>query len=91
MQWLTPTDPIRTPDLEPSSSRRKLERILSSPDALTSNEIWRNHVEKIWNGLNAGGKLRRRLPMHLVIKIIHSSWLRDSTWPVGQAAPEPDD
>ncbi|KAJ7178972.1 hypothetical protein C8R46DRAFT_619972 [Mycena filopes] len=87
--WLTPTVPPRAPD--PSSSRRKLEQVLSTPDALTSDEVWFGSVEKIWKGLGAGGRLKRRLPMTLVIKIIHSAWLRDQTWPVGAAAPEPDD
>ncbi|KAJ7781065.1 hypothetical protein B0H16DRAFT_1298520 [Mycena metata] len=87
--WLTPTVPPRPP--EPSSSRRKLEQVLSTPDALTSDEVWFGSVEKIWKGLGAGGRLKRRLPMTLVIKIIHSAWLRDQTWPAGAAAPEPDD
>ncbi|KAJ7498741.1 hypothetical protein FB451DRAFT_1014494 [Mycena latifolia] len=88
-RWLTPTVPPRPP--EPSSSRRKLEQVLSSPDALTSDDVWFGSVEKIWKGLGAGGRLKRRLPMKLVIKIIHSAWLRDQTWPAGTAAPEPDD
>jgi hypothetical protein len=25
------------------------------------------------------------------MKIVHSAWLRDNTWPVGAVAPEPDD
>ncbi|KAJ6490417.1 hypothetical protein C8R47DRAFT_1071331 [Mycena vitilis] len=88
-QWLTPTVPPRPP--EPSSSRRKLEQVLSSPDALTSDDVWYGSVEKIWKGLGAGGRLKRRLPMRLVIQIIHASWIRDQTWPAGAAAPEPDD
>ncbi|KAJ6539512.1 hypothetical protein B0H19DRAFT_1078574 [Mycena capillaripes] len=87
--WLTPTVPPRPP--EPSSSRRKLEQVLSEPDALTSDDVWYGSVEKIWKGLGAGGRLKRRLPMRLVIKIIHAAWLRDQTWPAGTAAPEPDD
>ncbi|KAF7352644.1 hypothetical protein MVEN_01230100 [Mycena venus] len=88
-QWLTPTGPPRPP--EPSSSRRKLEQVLSAPDALTNDDVWFGSVEKIWKGLGAGGRLKRRLPMRLVIKIIHSAWLRDQTWPAGAMAPEPDD
>ncbi|KAK7054218.1 hypothetical protein R3P38DRAFT_3343690 [Favolaschia claudopus] len=88
-KWLTPTVPPRAP--EPSSSRRKLEQVLSAPDALTSDEVWFGSVEKIWKGLGAGGRLKRRLPMRLVIKIVHLSWMRDQTWPSGEVAPEPDD
>jgi len=86
---LTPTVPPRPP--EPSSSRRKLEQVLGAPDALTSDDVWFGSIEKIWKGLGSGGRLKRRLPMRLVIKIIHSAWLRDQTWPAGAAAPEPDD
>ncbi|KAJ7180272.1 hypothetical protein C8R43DRAFT_870859 [Mycena crocata] len=88
-QWLTPTVPPRAP--EPSTSRRKLEQVLSAPNAVTSDDVWFGSVEKIWKGLGAGGRLKRRLPMNLVIKIIHSAWLRDQTWPAGATAPEPDD
>ncbi|KAJ7094596.1 hypothetical protein B0H15DRAFT_830141 [Mycena belliarum] len=88
-RWLTPTVPPRTP--EPSSSRRKLEQVLSTPDAVSSDDVWFGSVEKIWKGLGAGGRLKRRLPMSLVIKIVHSAWLRDQTWPQGAVAPEPDD
>ncbi|KAF7355471.1 hypothetical protein MSAN_01463900 [Mycena sanguinolenta] len=108
-QWLTPPvpPPTRPPGAESSSSRRKLEQVLSAPDALTSDDVWFGSVEKIWKGLGAGGRLKRRLPMRLVvcrplspsavmvnwvqIKIIHASWLRDETWPANQVAPEPDD
>jgi len=65
--------------------------VLSAPDALTNDDVWFGSVEKIWKGLGAGGRLKRRLPMRLVIKIIHSAWLRDQTWPAGEMAPEPDD
>ncbi|KAJ7490437.1 hypothetical protein B0H11DRAFT_1625793, partial [Mycena galericulata] len=88
-QWLTPTVPPRA--AEPSSSRRKLEQVLSSPDAVSDDAVWSGSVEKIWKGLSAGGRLKRRLPMKLVIKIIHAAWLRDQTWPMGAIAPEPDD
>ncbi|KAJ7638987.1 hypothetical protein FB45DRAFT_680953, partial [Roridomyces roridus] len=89
-QWLTPTSALPRP-AEPSSSRRKLEQVLSTPDAVTDDEVWYGSVEKIWKGLSQGGRLKRRLPMKLVIKIIHSAWLRDNTWPANAVAPEPDD
>ncbi|KAJ7765067.1 hypothetical protein DFH07DRAFT_719449, partial [Mycena maculata] len=94
LRWLTPPVPTArpaSPTPSSSSSRRKLEAALSTPDALTSDVVWHTNVEKIWKGLGAGGRLKRRLPMRLVIKIIHAAWLRDQTWPVGLVAPEPDD
>ncbi|KAJ7368481.1 hypothetical protein DFH08DRAFT_947393 [Mycena albidolilacea] len=89
--WLTPRPNTPSYKPEPSSSRRKLEKVLNSPDALTNDDVWFGSTEKIWKGLSAGGRLKRRLPMNLVIKIIHSAWLRDQTWPAGEVAPDPDD
>ncbi|KAI6105851.1 hypothetical protein F5141DRAFT_1126407 [Pisolithus sp. B1] len=86
--WLTPT---KVPDHAPSSSSRlRLEQLLSQPGAVRSDEAWKGGVQKVWNGLVGGGRLRRRLPMNLVIKVIHAGWLRDpETWPSGAEATPP--
>ncbi|KIM68859.1 hypothetical protein SCLCIDRAFT_1209068 [Scleroderma citrinum Foug A] len=88
--WLTPT---KVPEHSPSSSSRlRLEQLLSQPGAVHSDEAWKDGVEKVWKGLVGGGRLRRRLPMNLVIKVIHAGWLRDpETWPAGAVVPESDD
>ncbi|KAH7931221.1 hypothetical protein BV22DRAFT_983577, partial [Leucogyrophana mollusca] len=88
--WLTPTKlPQRSSQ---SSSRQRLEQLLSPPGAVRSEEAWRGGVEKVWKGLVAGGRLKRRLPMTLVIKVIHAGWLRDpETWPAGAVGPDSDD
>lgn len=57
--------PPRKP--EPSTSRKRLETLLNSPDAANKEEVWKGGVEKVWKGLNAGGRLKRRLPMNLVV------------------------
>jgi hypothetical protein len=89
---LTPLPSSQVRTLEPSSSRQKLESLLNSPGAVCDDVVWRSGVEKVWKGLAAGGRLKRRLPLNLVIRIIHSAWLRDpDTWPPGAVAPEPDD
>ncbi|KIK67955.1 hypothetical protein GYMLUDRAFT_145114, partial [Collybiopsis luxurians FD-317 M1] len=75
----------------PSTSRYKLENLLNSPDAIYNDQVWEGGIKKVWKGLSGGASLKRRLPMGLVIKIIHCAWVRDETWPVGAAAPEPDD
>jgi hypothetical protein len=76
----------------PSTSRQRLEQLLSAPGAAESEETWKSGIERVWKGLVTGEKLKRRLPMNLVIKIIHAGWLRDpETWPPGAIAPEPDD
>lgn len=87
--WLTPTKvPNRSP---PSSSRQRLEHLLSEKDAVNSEEAWKNGIEKVWKGLVNGGRLKRSLPLSLVIKVIHAGWLRDpDTWPPGAAAPDSD-
>ncbi|KAJ7284002.1 hypothetical protein C8J57DRAFT_1498987 [Mycena rebaudengoi] len=90
-RWLAPNPELPPRPHEHSSSRRKLEQVLSAPDAVNNDDVWFGSIEKIWKGLGAGGRLKRRLPMYLVIKIIHSAWLRDDTWPPGAVAPEPDD
>ncbi|KAL4076132.1 hypothetical protein J3A83DRAFT_4370326 [Scleroderma citrinum] len=87
--WLTPT---KVPEHSPSSSSRlRLEQLLGQPGAVHSDEAWKDGVEKVWKGLVGGGRLRRRLPMNLVIKVIHAGWLRDpETWPAGAVVPESD-
>ena len=63
--WLTPT---KAPERSPSSSSRlRLEQLLSQPGAVHSDEAWKGGVEKVWKGLVGGGTLRRRLPMNLVV------------------------
>ncbi|KZP24525.1 hypothetical protein FIBSPDRAFT_668002, partial [Athelia psychrophila] len=85
--WLAQTGRSPPPPA-PSTSRERLEELLSMPGAATNDEVWKAGVERVWRGLVTGGRLKRRLPMNLVIKIIHAGWLRDpETWPAGAAAP----
>ncbi|OAX44494.1 hypothetical protein K503DRAFT_678541 [Rhizopogon vinicolor AM-OR11-026] len=87
--WLTPTKvPRRSP---PSSSRQRLEHLLSEQGAVSNEAAWKNGIEKVWKGLVNGGRLKRSLPLSLVIKVIHAGWLRDpDTWPAGAVAPDSD-
>jgi len=64
--WLASTPDAPLPPL-PSTSRQRLEQLLSVPGAVENDEVWRAGVEKVWKGLVAGGKLKRRLPMTLVV------------------------
>ncbi|KAF9464380.1 hypothetical protein BDZ94DRAFT_1161945 [Collybia nuda] len=89
--WLTPRCPATPRSPEPSTSRKRLEKILSSPNAVESEAAWKNGIEDVWKGLSGGGRLKRRLPMSLIIKVTHAAWIRDQTWPMGAVAPEPDD
>ncbi|KAG1752625.1 uncharacterized protein EDB91DRAFT_1103573 [Suillus paluster] len=87
--WLTPTKAHhRSP---PSSSRQRLEQLLSKPGAVNNEQAWKDGIEKVWKGLVNGGRLKRSLPLNLVIKVIHAGWLRDpDTWPAGAVAPDSD-
>ncbi|KAH7914409.1 hypothetical protein BJ138DRAFT_1143959 [Hygrophoropsis aurantiaca] len=88
--WLTPTKlPQRSSQ---SSSRQRLEHLLHSSNAVYSEAAWKGGVDKVWKGLIGGGRLKRRLPMALVLKVVHAGWLRDpDTWPSGAVGPESDD
>ena len=64
--WLTPTKvPRRSP---PSSSRQRLEQILNQPGAVNNEEAWKGGIEKVWKGLVNGGRLKRSLPLSLVVR-----------------------
>ncbi|KAF9076836.1 hypothetical protein BDP27DRAFT_1209877 [Rhodocollybia butyracea] len=89
--WLNSPDKAISRQLPTSTSRHKLENLLNDPDAPYNDAIWEGGIHKVWKGLSAGASLKRRLPLNLLIKIIHCAWVRDETWPAGAVAPEPDD
>jgi hypothetical protein len=65
--WLTPRHIVQSSPLESSTSRQRLEKLLNLPNATESDEAWNDGIENVWKGLNAGGKLKRRLPMALIV------------------------
>ncbi|KAG6911250.1 hypothetical protein DXG01_003117 [Tephrocybe rancida] len=90
--WLTPRpNSPRPSSIAPSSSRQRLEHLLRPPSAAEGDYAWNHGVKRVWKSLDAGDKLKKRLPLALIIKILYAAWLRDDTWPVGAIAPEPDD
>lgn len=52
----------------PSTSRDRLENLLSKPGAAESEEMWNAGVHKVWKILMAGGRFKRRVPMNLVVR-----------------------
>lgn len=78
--WLTPPsvgDP--TPTIAPNadsgppvsnSARTKLEDLLSRPGALESDEVWEVGLSKVWRGLVGGGRLKKALPLNLVVRCL---------------------
>src|SRR5277367_6114545 len=66
--WLADSH-LPLPTSEPSTSRQRLEYLLSQPGGTENEAVWKGGVEKVWKGLVAGGRLKRRLPMRLVVRI----------------------
>lgn len=69
--WLAKTSASSPPPV-PSTSRQRLEQLLSIPGAATNEEVWKSGVERVWKGLVTGGRLKRRLPMTLVVRVVYS-------------------
>ncbi|KAF9488617.1 hypothetical protein BDN71DRAFT_1403016 [Pleurotus eryngii] len=70
---------------------QKLAKALSALGAVQDDRLWKQSLNKIWKGFSSGASLVERLPMRVVVRIVHAAWLRDSTWPANAQAPEPDD
>lgn len=79
--WLTPRSQIRVKP-EQSSIRQRLEELLSQPGAVESDELWKAGIENVWKGLLAGGRLKKRLPMGLVVRGISLDIARAITDPL---------
>lgn len=65
--WLTQSNGPPLPPI-PSTSRDKLENLLSRRGAAESEEVWNAGVHKVWKALMAGGRFKRRVPMNLVVR-----------------------
>lgn len=65
--WLTPRHIAESSSPDTSTSRKRLEEVLSLPDAVYNDEVWESGIGKVWKGLNSGGNLKRRLPMALMV------------------------
>ena len=67
--WLTRSPRVRPAAKDPpSSSRQKLEFLLNQPDAIHNQDLWHHSLEKIWDGLSSGGRLKYTLPMNLIVR-----------------------
>ena len=77
--WLSPgPSPPRPTEANPS--RQKLEALLTSPNALEDDQIWDTGVNKVWRGLIGGARLKRRLPLALVVSVFaRMSYPRDNS------------
>ncbi|KAN0097446.1 hypothetical protein V8E55_001892 [Tylopilus felleus] len=89
-RWLAPPDaPPGTRHVPHTPAR--LQRLLNHSD-LHTDQVWNRGIDQVWNGLIKGKKLKHRLPMSLVIKVIHAAWRRDpETWPEGVVVPDSDE
>lgn len=53
-----------------SNARSRLEELLSRPGALESDEVWNAGLVRVWKGLVGGGRLKKALPLNLVVCIM---------------------
>lgn len=68
--WLAPRSTMQSHTPVPSTAHRRLEKLLSTPNAVENDKVWNNGIEKVWKGLAAGANLKRRLPMALMVNPI---------------------
>ncbi|KAF8557022.1 hypothetical protein OG21DRAFT_1407998 [Imleria badia] len=88
-RWLAAPDRHTHPPAPQSHAR--LQRLLNHPDP-HSDPVWNRGINQVWEGFKNGSRLKHRLPMSLVIKIIHAAWRRDpETWPPDAVAPDSDE
>lgn len=64
--WLAPRSAQRGPP-EPSTSRQRLEDLLNRPGAVSSEAVWKGGIEKVWDSLSSGARLKRPVPMNLIV------------------------
>ncbi|KAI9574665.1 hypothetical protein HD554DRAFT_2182059 [Boletus coccyginus] len=89
-RWLA-SPPAHTPPRHISPSLPRLQHLLSHP-APHTDPAWSRGIDQVWDGLAKGKRLKHRLPMSLVIKVVHAAWRRDpETWPEGAVAPDSDE
>lgn len=67
--WLTPRS-SKTSKSDISSAHEQLVEILRTPEAVFNDSCWRNGIEKVWNGLSKGARLKHGLPLDLAVCIL---------------------
>ena len=68
--WLTapPSIPCQPYPPSPSTSRAKLEVLLNQESKADDDSVWNSGLRSVWKGLVGGGRLRRRLPLAMVVR-----------------------
>ncbi|KAI0921689.1 hypothetical protein AcW1_004411 [Taiwanofungus camphoratus] len=51
-----------------STSRQKLEDMLRQEGAVESDQVWDAGLARVWNGLINGVRLKKRLPLSMVVR-----------------------
>ncbi|KAF5322538.1 hypothetical protein D9619_000641 [Psilocybe cf. subviscida] len=88
--WLTPRPETGTPP-PLSPTRKELEEEVAKQSALHNPKSWTPTMDKMWRRLSNGRPLKYPLPLHFIIKVIHSFWIHDHTWPAGMEVPPSDE
>lgn len=63
------TSKPRVPESEESPTRRRLHTLLNGPDPAHSDRMWAG-VAKVWSGLNDGSRLKKPLPLPMLVRNI---------------------
>jgi hypothetical protein len=68
--WLAPPEdpPRERHPASASTSRAKLEALLSQEGRGGDDVVWDAGLRSVWKGLISGGRLRRRLPLRMVVR-----------------------
>ena len=69
--WLTPrsSETWRSSKSDISSAHEQLVEILQTPGAVHSDSCWKNGIQKVWDGLSKGARLKHGLPLGLAVCI----------------------
>ncbi|KIL70183.1 hypothetical protein M378DRAFT_156252 [Amanita muscaria Koide BX008] len=82
--WLTP-HPQRTA-VAPRTNfcrRRKLEKLVVVPEQQKDSDQYCETIRGLWKAICSSKRFNDRVPLRLMISIVHATWQQDETWPKG--------
>jgi len=60
-------------DTDLSPTRQRLQTLLNGPDPPNSDRVW-SGVAKVWRGLNDGSRLKKPLPLPMLVNPYRNVW-----------------
>jgi len=89
--WLTPRPQRVALAPKPNPNRRrKIERLLTPSKAINSFQYWEK-IADLWKGVCTGRKFAERMPLRLMVAVVHATWVQDETWPNGAVVQSSDE